>query len=371
MSYEAGTSETDNTVTLRYARDVESHLQLSPTLDAYAVLAGLVTKIRRHGGIQFLQLRDATGSIQLVAMRDSLDDEGWSSVAGLRAGDRVHAAGTVGRSNTGQASVFLTGPPVKRNEDLGGTVAGSESTYANVGMQIFLARLKNRAAEFYRAAGLVEIEPKFISSTWETPGLEPIQLMYPGFGSTSACLAPSPSVQLLDAMVVTGTPAVFAASRCFSTTFRDERSSAESLIVSAKYLGATSEGLQASILSAVEFVLSELETLPEAGFHPRDEWRTRRVAGGPLGHDRQFEAPTFEIYASPEIGRGTENIRLVEIYRLLWPPHRVVAEGALEQLDAGVYLGSSTLHIERMASLLRDVPVRRIRNLGIEERNHE
>jgi hypothetical protein len=364
-----GSTEAGPTV-LRYARDVGASLQLVPDGEALASLSGLVSKIRSSGRIRFIQLRDVTGSIQLVAEKETLGEASWASVTSMRAGARVSVEGHVGRTRMGEASVFLTRPPILRSEDLGRPIAGSESQYANVGMQIFLARLRNRATDFYRASGLVEIEPKFISSAWETPGLEPIQLLYPGFGSTSACLAPSPSVQLLDAMLVTGTPAVFAASRCFSTTFRDERSSTESLIVAAKFIEATSAQLQQSILDAVEFVLSELETLPEAGFHPRESWKTTQISGpSPRRRDRDVDIPTFEVYRTPDIGRGSESVRLAEIYRLLWPARSVIAEGALEQLDAGVYLGSSTLHIERMASLLRDVPVRRIRNLGLGEEN--
>ena len=63
--------------TLRYARDVESYLTLGGEIGAPVELAGLITRVRQHGGVCFATLRDPTGAIQLVMERGALDDDAW------------------------------------------------------------------------------------------------------------------------------------------------------------------------------------------------------------------------------------------------------------------------------------------------------
>jgi hypothetical protein len=355
----------DETIVLKQCRDVQSYLALEGTTAAEAELTGLITAVRPIGRICFFTLRDVTGVVQLSASRDQLSDDAWNAVTGLRTGNLVTAVGTVGRSKRGEPSILLEDAPIVRETVLDSPISGAQVDYPHVGTQIFVARLRNRASEFLRDAGYLEIEPKLISADWRTEGVEPLELVYPGFGA-SAYLAPTPATQLIDALIATGSAAVFAQSRCFSTTYRDEKSSHESVIVAARAVGIGPDEHYRRIQECVAFTFGELQTLPQAGLFPTDQWRQRMV-DAPLSGDRSehVKEPTLVVYRSPNIGPSAGGITVLELCRLVWPPRRTIAEGSRELLDNGLAFASMVIHIERMASLLRDVPFRHLRNLGV------
>jgi hypothetical protein len=174
----------------------------------------------------------------------------------------------------------------------------------------------------------------------------------------------------LEALVVTGADAVFATGRLFSTTFRDEKSSAESLIVSARTIGPSHPQHLQLAKQCVEFTFGNLETFPEAGLAGLNEWREVQLTGErDNSRSQTVIVPTLEIYEMPTFVRAESQGKILTLFRLVWPPSRTIAEGATEQIGDDLILASTTVHIERMASLLRDLPVRQIRNLGI--RNDE
>ena len=105
--------------------------------------------------------------------------------------------------------------------------------------------------------------------------------------------------------------------------------------------------------------------MPEAGLSGLNEWREIEVderSNEPSG--RPVSVPTLEIYRFPSFVRAGDGGTILTLFRLVWPPGRTIAEGATE-IVGSLVLASTTIHIERMASLLRDVPVRHIRNLGV------
>jgi lysyl-tRNA synthetase len=71
-------------------------------------LAGRVMALRRHGGLDFADLRDQTGAIQLMADRERLGGEELTDFSHLDLGDWVGATGTVVTTDTGELSVALT-----------------------------------------------------------------------------------------------------------------------------------------------------------------------------------------------------------------------------------------------------------------------
>jgi hypothetical protein len=353
-------------IVLKHCRDVASHLALSESAPATAELTGLITAVRPVGGIRFFTLRDVTGLVQLSASQQTFHhDSEWGEIEKIRIGDRVTASGSITRSKRGDPTILLVRVPTVREAILDSPFSGSAVDYPLVGTQMFVARLRNRASDFLRNEGYLEIEPKLISAEWRTEGVEPLELVYPGFGA-SAYLAPTPATQLIDALIATGSGAVFAQSRCFSTTYRDEKSSHESTIVAARAVGINAETLAKRVTACVAYTFGELQTLPEAGLFPAGEWKERLV-DAPLSSDRaeDVKKPTLIMYRAPNIGRSKGGITIVQLCRLVWPPRRTIAEGSLELLDNGLALASMVFHIERMASLLRDVPFRNLRNLGV------
>ncbi len=71
-------------------------------------LAGRIVGERRHGGLDFADLRDQTGTIQLYADRTHLGDDSLHDFGNLDLGDWVGVEGTVITTRTGELSVALT-----------------------------------------------------------------------------------------------------------------------------------------------------------------------------------------------------------------------------------------------------------------------
>src|SRR5262249_21396553 len=71
-------------------------------------IAGRLQLLRRHGGLVFATLADATGSIQVLAARDELGEEAFTDVDRLDRGDWVGATGIVMTTHTGELTVEVT-----------------------------------------------------------------------------------------------------------------------------------------------------------------------------------------------------------------------------------------------------------------------
>ena len=72
-----------------------------------ARVAGRVMALRRHGGLDFADLMDETGTIQLLVRRDEVGEQMLHDFAALDLGDWVGAAGEVIATSTGELTVDL------------------------------------------------------------------------------------------------------------------------------------------------------------------------------------------------------------------------------------------------------------------------
>ncbi len=71
-------------------------------------VAGRLMLIRRHGGLLFANLKDQTGTLQLLVSREAIGEDGFRDVERLDRGDWVGAAGRVMTTRTGELSVQAT-----------------------------------------------------------------------------------------------------------------------------------------------------------------------------------------------------------------------------------------------------------------------
>jgi lysyl-tRNA synthetase, class II len=83
--------------------------ELSPGSDTGRTvrMAGRVMGERRHGGLDFAELRDETGTIQLLVGRDAVGAEALGDFSDLDLGDWIGVEGTVITSDKGELSVRL------------------------------------------------------------------------------------------------------------------------------------------------------------------------------------------------------------------------------------------------------------------------
>src|SRR5262249_51219754 len=93
-------------------------------------LAGRLTSRRGHGKTSFLDLRDLSGSIQLVARQDALGKERYDRVMGLDIGDIIGVQGFVYVTQRGQLALAIDRctlltktlrPPPDKHHGLGDT----------------------------------------------------------------------------------------------------------------------------------------------------------------------------------------------------------------------------------------------------------
>src|ERR1700733_10512773 len=89
----------------------EAHAGLAPgTVTVVTVrLAGRLMAQRRHGGLIFGELRDETGTIQLMVSRDQVGEQPLEDFSDLDLGDWIGVSGTVVSSDHGELSVRLAG----------------------------------------------------------------------------------------------------------------------------------------------------------------------------------------------------------------------------------------------------------------------
>ena len=71
-------------------------------------IAGRIMAIRGHGKIFFMDVRDTTERMQIVCKADVMDQASLSLIELLDMGDFVKVAGTVGKTQAGEVSVFAT-----------------------------------------------------------------------------------------------------------------------------------------------------------------------------------------------------------------------------------------------------------------------
>jgi lysyl-tRNA synthetase len=95
----------DRDRTLAELRSEYAHLKPGEQTDVRVRVCGRIFLIRRHGGLVFLDLRDAGGRIQLYAARDVLGADAFADLSDLDIGDWVGVEGTVMVTRTGEESI--------------------------------------------------------------------------------------------------------------------------------------------------------------------------------------------------------------------------------------------------------------------------
>ncbi len=144
-------------------------------------IAGRITLRRGQGKVNFLQVRDWTEGVQVFVGKNQVGEAGWALAAELDLGDLIGVDGTLGRTRTGELTVFAQGltflgkcllPPPEKWHGLTDVEKRSRHRYIDLfanpeSLQAFVSRTKVVAA-FRRVLadrGFVEVE---------TPTMQPI-----------------------------------------------------------------------------------------------------------------------------------------------------------------------------------------------------
>jgi lysyl-tRNA synthetase, class II len=143
-------------------------------------VAGRITLRRGQGKVNFLQLRDWTGAIQIFLGMNQVGENGWALADLLDLGDLIGVDGTLGFTRTGELTVFASGltflgksllPPPEKWHGLTDIEQRSRQRYVDLfsnpeSLATFLGRSKVVAAfrSVLAERGFVEVETPTMQS---------------------------------------------------------------------------------------------------------------------------------------------------------------------------------------------------------------
>jgi lysyl-tRNA synthetase, class II len=87
---------------------IASARELADNGEAEATVAGRIVAHRPFGKLAFLVLQDRTGRIQVAVRKGEVGERGWTVYERLDLGDLLAAKGKVGRTKTGEVTLFAT-----------------------------------------------------------------------------------------------------------------------------------------------------------------------------------------------------------------------------------------------------------------------
>ena len=222
-------------------------------------------------------------------------------------------------------------------------------------MASLLSAAIRQAVEGHLArAGFLAVATRILSSgAGNADGLNPLIAFYPGFG-TPVTVAPSPSPQLVDAIIMSGADRVFSATSCFTTSYRDDLDGVETDLVMGKTVGVDLPELLQLVDELLKAIGDEV-SLP-ASDHPL----VRHTVAWPDLSCEPTDLPEVVIAKIPaDDGPGTTVFR-VHLSDICAP-----IEGVLEPFTSHMQIGTLSVFPSRFLPLVEHTPVRRLYPLGI------
>lgn len=342
---------------LFHCRDIWKFHKLLPSVLVFADIRGLIADLIDRGGIIIMRLIDATGQIRVEFHRSESNEESWRIIKKIRKMDRICITGLV-REKEEKLFIIPEGFQIFLPKTIS-NLSLQELDENIVSSQFFLARIRSRAASFLINNGFEEFEPNMISVTRGETKIDPLRVIFNGYGSP-LYLIPSPAAQLREAIITAPAEKVFCVSRCFSATIRDGYTSAESMILCLRQLNISIEEICTLGESIIKNILGHFTTMPEiydATWLSGKAWK--RVTCKTIFPEGAIDLPEIQIQlAQPEE-------KISHIFRVIWPPNHIIAEGHIESISKDISLGGMTIHLEKIVLILKDFPFRRLRHLGL------
>jgi hypothetical protein len=340
-------------------RDLNLMIDQGLPLPDAVIVRGRIVDVHRTRSRIFIQLSDPTGNIQVVS--ENLECR-------PSPGAMWEFEGSVDLLNFRNRNEPAPRPTIvaMRFEDLTGSGQGDQGPRDNtrdvhqrfLERGVSLARLRALGTTTFERLGFIEVEPKLITLTAPLTGLEPMQVSYVGFGAP-AHLFPSPARQLKQILEGTSVRAVFAVSRIFTTTFRDESTSYEALTLMAMAVGHG--GLSDTGATVLERAIAmfakdpQLNGVLRTAVDPTGRLATIEVSGAPRPLVKPVTSTTLESYSDPshymaEPGGSPPTL----FQRLIAPERTILAERAIMPWFGSETLEVTTIHLERLSALFFD-----------------
>jgi len=320
-----------------------------------ATILGIVDKIRHYPDHTYVAVSDFSGTVDVSVLHMAPDV--LAELKQIKPGFRVQVEGLLAENSRSKKFLQASGPPVvlSRNTHKLDSLDGEMRFQSS---RMLLSRLKNGASSVLAKSSFTEFESRVISTEWPAGGLEPLRVVYPGFGSP-ATLATSPLPQVMEFIETTSTARAFTFSRSFATTFRDRHSSTESVVLGARALDLDLDG---AFRLLTEIVRSSLGLVAPSAASVIPVELSVNVDPITLPPDGEFS------FIVRSIDRELPNdfpIRILQsIFQMTSPDRRVMAEGSVEALKSGRRVVSFVIYLEQLLPLLDSLSIRQLRDLG-------
>lgn len=326
-------------------------------------IAGIIEKRDKFGdGVYGVWLRDITGTV-LIIIEPATDPicEEWNPNS-VWVGTRVRIAGRIGENSkkirvlNRITSIEVLGSPENK------ALSELDAEMREYASSMLMSRMCRGVSEFLRRNRFTEFVSRVISNHWPAEGLEPMQVVYPGFGSP-AILIPSPSSQIVEFLTTTLIPRAFTVSTSFTQSYRFSHSASETLVIVAKATDLDLDGYIDLLKEVSERILKQLV----------DEGRSFSVLNGIWPHlidgvdrnDIQLTNDLNLIQFSaniPVIGKNWDT-HIDSVLQLLDRDKNILMEGTREQLADRVWISSFTVYPSQFLGLIERAPSRLLQNL--------
>jgi hypothetical protein len=237
-----------------------------------------------------------------------------------------------------------------------------DSEYREQASRMLMSRICKKAANFLQLNHFKEFDSRVISNRWYEDSLEPLQVVYPGFGSP-AYLITSPAAQVIDFMTTTISHRAFTISTSFTTSYRFPNGSAETKVIVAKAMNLTKEEHKEILKEISNKVLMEFKTEIEPVVEFEGEW-PYKIDGVEYFEKQLIGELTLVSFAAniPVIGANWDS-KIDIILQLFDRNKNVLAEGTREIIENDLTISSLTIYPSQFLGLIQKAPFRQLQNL--------
>lgn len=339
-------------------------------------LRGYITGIRRLGKkLLFVDFRDATGKIQLLAEKSSMPEEAWNTISSARKGARIFLTGNTARTRDGSICVRpeavriivpqLPETVVEMQDDLDDAISGP----------FMLARVSAVLRSRLKELRYDEIEPPLLAppASAERVAFQ-VQLRS---RSRTAGLLESQVGTLLKA-VLSGHYRVFCVSKVFSDSCNTPDALPEMTAVLLQELMTNESQEPVAVMEALsKTALNHFRTRPRraSGTTFDERWLDLSVPWKVQTYGKEVRSLCPEALLDlpdpvdvPTVlkipcaaGEHTAQAYIAEYNMFLWPPALCLGTVQLRVLDKSLRISSICLLLERLVMVI--LGVRDIREL--------
>jgi hypothetical protein len=228
--------------------------------------------------------------------------------------------------------------------------------------RMLMSRICRRVSKILQDNRFAEFESKLISNRWYEESLEPLQVVYPGFGSP-AFLITSPAAQIIDFMTTTIVSRAYTVSSSFTSSYRFKNGSAETKVIIAKSIDLSFEEVELLLTDITYKILNEVNMNNIAIKKYYGEWPD--IIDNEKYYEKQLidDLNIIEFKTNiPVIGKNW-NSNIDVILQIVDREKNILAECSKEKIGNNMIINSLIIYPSQFLGLIEKAPIRNLMNL--------